>query len=217
MSCHKTWEYWITYYRLRNGWQGGWSAVWTRNGDGLTRIPGDGQGSKQGGVQALGKWKCLQTWILSQAWHSPTALPPGNMVTALSFCFPICKLSKWDNTWCPLALVSAQEVVVGTQHLGLNKASFQAVEASHLSEQSWPHLHIFPSLNSVTLESVFIWQRQTLTGQCQSEGPQELREAYYRRLCYGLQIPHYEEQKKESPSTCLRIQAVLSGALLLSR
>ena len=157
MSCHKTWEYWITYYRLRNGWQGGWSAVWTRNGDGLTRIPGDGQGSKQGGVQALGKWKCLQTWILSQAWHSPTALPPGNMVTALSFCFPICKLSKW----CPLALVSAQEVVAGTQHLGLNKASFQAVEASHLSEQSWSHLHIFPSLNSVTLESVFIWQRQT--------------------------------------------------------
>lgn len=88
--------------------------------------------------------------------HSPTALPPGNMVTALSFCFPICKLSKWDDTWCPLALVSAEEEVVGTQHLGLNKASFQAVEASHLSEQSWPHLYIFLSLNSVTPESLFI-------------------------------------------------------------
>lgn len=49
--------------------------------------------------------------------HSPTALPLGNMVTALSFCFPICKLSKWDDTWCPLALLSAQEVVVGTHHL----------------------------------------------------------------------------------------------------
>lgn len=47
--------------------------------------------------------------------HSPTALPLGNMVTALSF--PICKLSKWDDIWCPLALLSAQEVVVGTHHL----------------------------------------------------------------------------------------------------
>lgn len=70
----------------------------------------------------------------------------GNVVIALSFFFLICKV--------PRALLSAEEVGVAIWHLGVEeKASFQAVEPSHLSESNpGPNLYIFISLNSVTLE-----------------------------------------------------------------
>ena len=85
---------------------------------------------------------------------------------------------------------------------GLNKASFQAVEASHLSEQSWPHLHIFLSLNSVTLESLFIWQRQTLTGQCQSKGPRNYKRHITEgcAMVYRFHIMKSRKRKAPAPS-----------------
>lgn len=55
---------------------------------------------------------------------------------ALSFFFLICKVSKYDHTWRPWGTVKCPRSS-GIRHLGVEeKASFQAVEPSHLSESS---------------------------------------------------------------------------------